>query len=362
MDRINLLQGERAMLEIKAHITSQRSYQPLLCRELETVSSENLDNELQKRASYFLSLDDNNKIALSWWVSAKRTRSYPYARVYDTLSFTGKRVTIIPVYKDEGADGDRDHIQWDTISLMSLLNVYVIISFYKGAEKSKRYQNKITRQRFDVRHVKGEILKLLNYQSDALHWNLDQAQKAGDIGRTANKAYQEISHLTGVRMHSYDAAEKRFSEIENNAQAFIHVSRGLARTAQGRESQTQQPKEEVVIEGKTRITITNYLGGEYNFTVDEARLEDGILHIIESKHSLRNPLPGISDIKDGLIKMCLFTNLQDVVMEEERFEHKAALRLTTSHPVPESMLSARNKRLLELLRIEAEVNKFEILF
>jgi hypothetical protein len=30
--------------------------------------------------------------------------------------------------------------------------------------------------------------------------------------------------------------------------------------------------------------------------------------------------------------------------------------------VPESMLSARNKRLLELLRIEAEVNKFEILF
>ncbi|MGC9043411.1 MAG: hypothetical protein ACP5KG_06100, partial [Myxococcota bacterium] len=75
----------------------------------------------------------------SWWVSPKRTRSYPDARVYDTLSFEGKKVTIIPIINDEGREGDRDFLQWDTISLMSLLGVYVIIGYYKNAEKSKRY-------------------------------------------------------------------------------------------------------------------------------------------------------------------------------------------------------------------------------
>ena len=69
----------------------------------------------------------DNEFAVSWWVSPKRTRSYPYARVYDTLGFSGKKATIIPIIKDEGKDGDRDFLQWDTISLMSLLGVYVIV-------------------------------------------------------------------------------------------------------------------------------------------------------------------------------------------------------------------------------------------
>ncbi len=74
--------------------------------------------------------------------------------------------------KDEGKEGDRDFLQWDTISLMSLLGVYTIISYYNCAEKSSRYRNKITNQRFDIEHLKKEISKLLSYQSDALHWNL----------------------------------------------------------------------------------------------------------------------------------------------------------------------------------------------
>ena len=98
---------------------------------------------------FLLRVDDHNTIAVSWWVSAKRTRSYPYARVYDTLSFSGKKITIIPVMKDEGKQGDRDFLQWDTIALMSLLGVYVIIGYYTDAERSLRYRHKITKQRFD---------------------------------------------------------------------------------------------------------------------------------------------------------------------------------------------------------------------
>ena len=115
-------------------------YTPFLCRKLNTFNFNELDKALSKDATFILKIDDKNQIALSWWVSAKRTRSYPYARVYDSLSFAGKKVTIIPIVKDEGIDGDRDFLQWDTVSLMSLLGVYVIIAYYNDAIQSLRYR------------------------------------------------------------------------------------------------------------------------------------------------------------------------------------------------------------------------------
>ena len=63
-------------------------------------------------------------------------------REYNTLS-NGKKITVIPVVKDEGFDGDRDFIQWDTISLMSLLDVYVILAYYSVAEKARNIQIKL---------------------------------------------------------------------------------------------------------------------------------------------------------------------------------------------------------------------------
>ncbi|MDO9546595.1 MAG: hypothetical protein Q7J07_07580, partial [Pelolinea sp.] len=129
------------MLDVYANITGI-AYTPTLCSSLREIDSDNFSNQMQLSASSKVLLGDN-EIALSWWVSPKRTRSYPYARVYDTLQFAGKKATVIPIFKDEGFDGDRDFLQWDTISLMSLINVYVIISYYDSADKSTRYENKI---------------------------------------------------------------------------------------------------------------------------------------------------------------------------------------------------------------------------
>jgi hypothetical protein len=122
-------------------------YKPLLCRELQIFEFIDLEKALGSSASFILTVNKENKVAVSWWVSAKRTRSYPYARVYDTLGLWGKKITIIPIIKDEGKEGDRDFLQWDSVSLMSLLGIYVIIAYYNEAEQSKRYKNKITNQR-----------------------------------------------------------------------------------------------------------------------------------------------------------------------------------------------------------------------
>jgi hypothetical protein len=59
----------------------------------------------------------DNAFAASKWVSPKRTCSYPYEKVYNTLNFS-KKITVIPIVKDEGFDGDRDFLQWDTVYLI----------------------------------------------------------------------------------------------------------------------------------------------------------------------------------------------------------------------------------------------------
>ena len=97
-------------------------------------------------------------------MSPKRTRLYPYARIYDTLG-KGRKVTVIPIIKDEGKRGDRDFIQWNTVSLMSLLDVYVVFAYYNSAEKHSTRGNKITKQQFDNDLVRTKLVDIKNYHS-----------------------------------------------------------------------------------------------------------------------------------------------------------------------------------------------------
>lgn len=86
-------------------------YKILLSEELKTILFENFD--VNEMPSSCLLLDDNHTFAISKWVSPKRTRSYPFERVFNTLHVS-KKIAIIPIVKDEGAKGDRDFIQWET--------------------------------------------------------------------------------------------------------------------------------------------------------------------------------------------------------------------------------------------------------
>lgn len=335
-------------------------YTPLLCRELNTFNFSELGKALSNDATFILKIDDRNQIALSWWVSAKRTRSYPYARVYDSLSFAGRKLTIIPIIKDEGKDGDRDFLQWDTISLMSLLGVYVIIAYYNDATQSSRYDKKITEQRFDIDYLKNQIKKLLSYQSDALHWNLSQIDNIAETGKKALDSYDKISQQVGVEMHSKKSAEKRIMELKKGKDAFMKLSRNLAEMAQKRESVTIQPKEH--LDGiKGTITITNYLGGNYYFTSDEVELHNKEIYLIDAKHTKEDKLPSLGDIKDGLLKMILFTNLEDVKIDNEKFTPVPILKLTTADTFKIEDLNKSQKEMLEILKKEAKINNFNIL-
>jgi len=343
-------------MDILANIKGIK-YKPFLCRKLSSYNITNLSEALSKEATFVLNIGKKDKMAVSWWVSAKRTRSYPYARVYDSLGFAGKKLTIIPIFKDEGADGDRDFLQWDTVSLMSLLGVYVIIAYYDDAKRNPIYKNKITDQRFNIQHIMTNINNLLTYHSDPLHWNLSQIEQIGEVAEIAFRAYERISKRTRVKMHSKNSALERISQLKKGKAIFMNLSRKLARKAQVRESLTDQPKEK--LDG-TKSTIKNYLGGYYCFTVDEVKLKKSEVHLIEGKHTKTSRLPALEDIKEGLLKMDLFTNLEDVRIDGKTYSRFPILKLTTGTSFRIDELNKRQETILSLLKSESRQNKFKI--
>jgi len=345
-------------MEIHAQITGIE-YKPLLCRKLTNYRLDCLKHALDFDTTFILDLDNLNRIAISWWKSAKRTRTYPYARVYDSLNFIGKKVTIIPVYKDEGKDGDRDFLQWDTISLMSLLGVYVIIGYYINAVKNPDYENKITHQKFDIGFLNNQIKELASYQSDALHWNLRQIDNIGEIGRKALDSYINISKNTSVNLKSAKSAERRINKLLIGKAEFMNLSRDLAEKAAKRESVTKQPKEK--LSGtKATLTIKNYLGGKYYLTADEVEISGDTIYIIEGKHTKEKDFPALGDIKDGLLKMTLFCNFSSVTIDGTKYQTIPVLKLSVENGINFDNLTQSKQRLIDALHKEAELNKFEL--
>jgi ABC-type oligopeptide transport system substrate-binding subunit len=76
------------------------------------------------------------------------------------------------------------------------------VGYYVEAERNPNFTNKITNQKFDVEYLKNEIVRLSYYQSDALHWNLEQIDKIWEIANRALDFYNKISKNLGVEMHS----------------------------------------------------------------------------------------------------------------------------------------------------------------
>ena len=312
-------------MEITGEITGIE-YKPLLTSKLNEIEKQNFD--INTAPPSFILKNGQKTFSVSRWVSPKRTRSYPYERVYNTLS-QPKRITVIPVIKDEGAKGDRDFIQFDTFSLMSLLEVFVVPAYYNQAEKSVK-EGKITNQKFDNEYVLSKIDEIENYHSSALHWNLKQLTEISELLDTALISYKTISEKTGIAMHSEQGVINFSAKIKNNLDEFMSFSRIKARNAQNREFLTLQPKESLSTDTKGRVTITDNIGGKYFFTCDETRIEDDTIFLIEAKHSSRAKLPSQSDIKDGLLKMILYSNLKNVRVGEIEKKYKPVLRLTSN--------------------------------
>ncbi|MCX6279957.1 MAG: hypothetical protein NT004_17980 [Bacteroidetes bacterium] len=347
------------------------TYKVLLATELEKIESVNFD--INKVPTACIINDGKHSFAISRWVSPKRTRSFPYARVYNTLNIS-KKITVIPIVKDEGAVGDRDYIQWDTVSLMSLLDVFVIFAYYNKADKADK---KITNQQFDNKYVLTKIKEIEQYHSSALHWNLNELNtNIHSIIEKVKTSYTSIEKSSGVKLHGFSGLENFQNKIGKDVSQFMEFSRGKAEKAQSREFATFQPKESLSTLSKAKVTINNYLGGQYFFTVDEILIAKNKVSLIEGKHSKNVILPRKGDIKDGLLKMILYCNLSEVTADSKKIKSEAILCLTSSKLkggitsssskselsefFKNNSLSVSQILLIETIIAEAKQNKFII--
>ncbi|HSK72379.1 MAG TPA: hypothetical protein VK892_11820 [Pyrinomonadaceae bacterium] len=349
-------------------------YKQFVNDSLREYKLENFD--INKSPGAFILTNEKEKIAVSRWISPKRTRSYPYERVYDTLAFSGRKVAIIPVVKDEGLGGERDFLQWDTISLLSLLNVHVILGYYNEAEKNARRNDQITKQKLDNNYILSRLNEIFNFKGTSWEWNERETKQLKPVLEKAKLAYREISKNTKTYLHNEDGLNELINYAET-PQKFIEFSRQKAQKAQAREFKTLQPKEALSTNTKGKVTIINALFGKYFFTVDETRIEPQIVYLIEAKHSQRSKMPSRNDIKDGLIKMMLYTNLKNVKIGAKPVDYKTAIRLTSSKLegsitseardeelekfCSENLIDAANKNFLKKLFQEARENKFTVI-
>lgn len=305
-------------------------YKAFLTEELSEYSFSDFDiNNVSTSGKVIL---PHGEFAYSKWVSPKRTRSYPFERLYNTFN-SPMRLTVIPILKDEGLDGDLDRIQYSTISWMNLLNVYIVLAYYDRAVKNNRplqiLRNKITNQEFNVTTVNDQIAIISQYKQSALHWNRTLIEDSFvEIYRKALDSYENISKSTGVRVHNRNLQEQYLATVMRDFLNFRDISLRGSRGASVREIQTSHGYEYLSDGLKATFEINNYLGGTYYLTADEVVQEGNIYVIQEAKNSTKGFLPGLSDIKDGLFKLILFSNLHTLKLDTVPVEFRSRLKLT----------------------------------
>lgn len=288
--------------------------------------------DINEAKTYGKIIFPNGEFAYSKWVSPKRTRSYPFERLYNTFN-SPMRLTVIPVLKDEGIDGDLDRIQYSTISWMNLLNIYIVLAYYDKAVKNSRplqvSKNKITNQKFNVNAVNEQMLKINSYKQSALHWNRSLIEDSFiNIYELALDSYKTISDETNVRMHDRSIQEQYLTTVLNDFENFKNISLNSSKVASFRETQTSHELEHLSDGTKATFQIKNYLGGIYYLTADEVIQSKDVYIIQESKNSTTGFLPSLSDIKDGLFKLILYSNLDTLHLNLKPVNFKSCLKLT----------------------------------
>lgn len=343
--------------------------------ELKTIKFHDFDINSAPSSS-LVEVSANNFIGVSKWVSPKRTRSEPFARIYDTYN-ASKRITVIPIIKDEGKDGDLDRINSLTLAWMNLTNVYVIIAWYSDAEIKNGSKNKITNQIFDKKWINEKINEISKYQFDAHHWNMEHFSRDFiTVFDRAINSYNVIEKKLNIKLHDRkkDHAKKEFfidSKGLFDINKFIDDGLKNAEAAANREQKTEHKLEIVSNDSvKSILKIQNNLGGEYYLTVDEMIVYGDEIVLRESKNSSNSFLPSQGEIKDALFKTMLLKNIDHLSLNGKLLKHRNEIvlygkndlniDLPTKELFDMETLKSSYVNIIKMLNKEAERNKILI--
>ncbi len=153
-------------------------------------------------------------------------------------------------------------------------------------------------------------------------------------------------------MHSIKLSQHRINKLYKEKKIYEILKRGCIKGP--KKGNSNHSTKRVLTGTKAMITITNYLGENYYFSCDEVEVHGNEIYLIEGKHGT-NGYPSLADVKDGLLKMILYTNLKKVYLNNEEFTPVPTLKLTTKGNPSEFPYY------YDTLLIEAKANNFKIM-
>ena len=285
---------------------------------------------------------DSETVAISVWTTPKRTKTYPFARVYDTLSYDGIKITIIPAMVDYGAHGERGKIQPNTIDWMTSVGVYLILGVYIDADKGKvgklaANANKDTKsregspkfaqgQRFDLENIQAQIEKIIETKPSVKEWNDNQLTKIPNLLANAIDIYKKLGKKLDVPLGNFTKLEKEVAIWKKNSFKFLADCEENSKGAQDREAKSVHKLEDVPGE-KGKINIDFGDTRKLYLTSDSMELDEekGTVVLLEGKNTSSGKYPGWPDIKDALIKLMIFKN-SDLTIGDKRLKKKYKIK------------------------------------
>ncbi len=310
------------------------SYDPRLRpRSLQAYALDEFDVNRAKTTG-IVQFDADTSLGYARWTAPKRTRTDALPRTYSVYHLPRKAV-IIPAIKDEGYQTNNDHINFITYAWMNLANIYIILAWYEDAEAHPTKALRITQQTLNNHFVWERLAELRTYQQTALHWNTMHFERDfTTVFKNAAASYEAIGRKTGAQLIP---SKLHLAELEKytangafNLEQFRAASLPKSYGAAQRELATEHIHEHLLQQGsKAYFSITNWLGGEYHLTADEVFvLENDEIVIQESKNTSTAKMPTLSGIQDGLFKLILFANMDELYLNNTRVSFRVRLKLT----------------------------------
>ena len=348
-------------------------------KPLEQFALDGFDINAPLHGSGIIEFADDTSFGFSKWRGPKPSRTYPSAGIYRTYHLQTKRVTVIPVIKDEGNDTrNNERLGSMTLARMNLTDVYIILAWYELAEPDlKLGGNRITGQLLNNSSVLEKMREIKRAQKSALHWNTMHFERDYErIFRQAVESYRRIGNLCNVEMHSaanhLAILEQYLVDRKFDLDAFARHSSARSAAAAKREAMTTHDLEQLSDGEKAYFELVNLQGGIYYLTVDEVFWEDGRLVVQESKNTTKGIIPSLGDIQDGLFRNILFYSIDEMYLDDKPVEFTTRLKLTGNvtgtlmlpddgEAAIERFADANNlktvrRRLLRLLHQEVTIN------
>jgi hypothetical protein len=344
------------------------SYSAQLTRELPKYDFLEFDVNTAKPFG-FIDISDQ-KIAYSKWDSPNQDKAYPFARIYNTYNAQA-RIVVIPIMKDDGTEKKLECAQYSILSWMNLAGVYIILTFYDGIRQSRVDKRKIIAQILNTEVVNLQLIKLMSYKSDHLHWNRNLFENHfKEIYNKAVNAYETMRLNHKIETCSTDIKLNKFIKVAADLQKHEGISvEGRTKIRQDRELHANK------VEGakKNVFYLIDTLGGIYYLSSKEVLTEQGSLIIQEKRNAGQDFLPPMHQIQDALFRLSLMQNIDTLYFNGREIRFQSRLKLCSKKalgilPLPcvdktyNSFIRKNKKNLLDsdlniLLKMREEVTR-----